>query len=142
KLQKDGSVKSETALVSTMQGGFERQRDGIKISETHLTRHQFLLDRKCPRDTSPFFTRPARVAIALRIFHCSKQYTTQVQTLGTMGYRDDDQTITPSSIRHPHDRIEIGVSSMMQMDEGNGPSQDHMEVPLRWKWIAMQKKTR
>ncbi|GIY36203.1 hypothetical protein CDAR_521961 [Caerostris darwini] len=40
-----------------MQGGFERQRDGIKISETHLTRHQFLLDRKCPRDTSPFFTR-------------------------------------------------------------------------------------
>ncbi|GIY95291.1 hypothetical protein CEXT_564111 [Caerostris extrusa] len=25
--------------------------------------------------------------------------------------------------------IFAGVSSMMQMDEGNGPSQDHMEVP-------------
>ncbi|GIY62619.1 hypothetical protein CDAR_389301 [Caerostris darwini] len=41
----------------------------------------------------------ARVEIALRTLHRSKQYTTQVQTLGTMGYRDDDQTITPSSIR-------------------------------------------
>ncbi|GIX98484.1 hypothetical protein CDAR_564321, partial [Caerostris darwini] len=45
--------------------------------------------------------------MARRIFHRSKQYTTQLQTLGTMGYRDDDQTITPSSIRHPHNRIEI-----------------------------------
>ncbi|GIX93665.1 hypothetical protein CDAR_201761 [Caerostris darwini] len=96
-----------------MQGGFERQRDGIKISETHLTRHQFLLDRKgprhqflrerqCPRDTSPVFTRPARVAIALRIFHCSKQYITQVQTLGTMGYRDDDYILIDSTPPRPN----------------------------------------
>ncbi|GIY36786.1 hypothetical protein CEXT_601501 [Caerostris extrusa] len=40
-----------------MHGGFERQRDGINVSETHLTRHHFLLYRNCPRDTSAVFTQ-------------------------------------------------------------------------------------
>ncbi|GIY84314.1 hypothetical protein CDAR_450491 [Caerostris darwini] len=36
---------------------------------------------------------------SLRTLHCSKQYSTQVQTPRTLGYHDDDQTITGSSIR-------------------------------------------
>ncbi|GIY37687.1 hypothetical protein CDAR_101561 [Caerostris darwini] len=52
-----------------MQRGFERQRDGIKISETHLTRHQFLLDRKCPRDTSPVFTGTSVSSRHITIFY-------------------------------------------------------------------------
>ncbi|GIY25990.1 hypothetical protein CDAR_236181, partial [Caerostris darwini] len=93
-----------------MQGGFERQRDGIKDWRNYRRPVTSFYLTVSPETRCQHFTLPARVKhgapftaqnITVREWKWhGASFTAQnitlrsCKTLGTIGYRDDDQTIT------------------------------------------------